>query len=338
MTWLLHEDLLSRVPRRTSQTSGEYGRSRPVRGLVARDILMAAVLLGGRGALCASAQQLPDAPSAVLEQAIAGDRQNSTQQGDESGRAQQVPQEKKLPLCPPSPGARNNKTLHTQGSTEVPPPSSAAAPGSEYCRNENQIQPIVTSGHANPLTPRGKATLAARDVLDPFNIVTILGYSGIAIAANSHSAYGPGFPGFGRLAGYSVVEDIQGEFFGTFLIPAVVHEDPRYHRMPDQTVPRRILHAIGHTYVSHHDDGTPMPNYATLLTYPISAELSNLYVPGVATNGPATAKRIAIGIGTDPAGTIVAEFLPDIAKRIHIHVIFVQEILNQVITGAPNMQ
>jgi hypothetical protein len=78
-----------------------------------------------------------------------------------------------------------------------------------------------------------------------------------------------------------------------------------------------------------------MPNYATLLTYPISAEISNLYVPGIQTNAASTARRVAIGLATDPAGSIVAEFLPDVARRIHVHIVFVQEILNQAILGSP---
>jgi hypothetical protein len=77
-----------------------------------------------------------------------------------------------------------------------------------------------------------------------------------------------------------------------------------------------------------------------LLTYPITAEISNLYVPGVPTNLPSTAKRVGVGLATDPSGTLVAEFLPDVAKRLHIHVIFIQEILNRVATGgtAPSGQ
>ncbi len=103
---------------------------------------------------------------------------------------------------------------------------------------------------------------------------------------------------------------------------------------------RRLLHAVGHTFVSAHDDGSPMPNYSTLLTYPISAELANLYVPGTETNAPSTARRVAIGLATDPTGTLVAEFLPDVARHIHVHVIFLQEILNRVVTGgtSPNVQ
>ena len=53
-----------------------------------------------------------------------------------------------------------------------------------------------------------------------------------------------------------------------------------------------------------------------------------------------TVKRVSIGLATDPSGTIVAEFLPDAARHTHIHVISVQEILNQVSTDgmAPNVQ
>ena len=166
--------------------------------------------------------------------------------------------------------------------------------------------------------------------------MTIAAYSGIVIAADSHSAYGPGFGGWGKLAGYSVLEDAQTEFFGTFAIPSIVHEDPRYHRMPDATIKRRILHAVAHTVISQHDDGTPMINYATLLTYPISAELSNLYVPGIGTNASSTAKRIVAGYATDPIGPLIAEFLPDLAKHIRIHVVLVQEILQKVATSQSN--
>jgi hypothetical protein len=188
------------------------------------------------------------------------------------------------------------------------------------------------------LTSNQKGKLAFRDFIDPFNLATIAAYSAVAIAANSHSPYGPGWAGFGRLSGYGLAQDAMGEFLETYAIPSLVHEDPRYHRMPTASIKRRIWHAIEHTYVSQHDDGRPMPNYATLLTYPISAEISDEYVPGIQTNVKSTGRRVAIGIATDPAGALVAEFLPDVAKRIHIHIVFVQEILNRMVVGAPTTQ
>ena len=236
----------------------------------------------------------------------------------------------RLPSCrtPSTSSPEANWSARERPSADVP------------CQQENPVQPVVNSRFAGPLTPRLKARLAIRDVTDPFNVLTIAGYSAFAVAANAHSAYGPGLKGWGKLSGYSTVEDAQGEFFGTFLICSLAHEDPRYHRLPNAPLKRRVLHAVGHTFITAHDDGTRMPNYSTLLTYPISAELSNLYVPGVPTNLRDTAGRVGIGLATDPSGTLLAEFLPDIAKRIHIHVIFIQEILNQVVTGgtSPNVQ
>ena len=169
---------------------------------------------------------------------------------------------------------------------------------------------------------------------DPFNLLSIAGFSAISVAANAHSAYGPGFAGWGRLSGYNFAEDIQGEFIGTYLIPSLVHEDPRYHRLPDAHLSRRIEHALIHTFVSQHDDGSMMPNYATLLNAPISAEISNLYVPGIATNGPATVKRVVVAYGTDPIGPLIAEFLPDIARRIHVNILFEQQLLNRIALGS----
>ena len=42
-----------------------------------------------------------------------------------------------------------------------------------------------------PMTPKEKAWLAVRDVADPFNAITILGSSAIAVGSNAYSPYGP---------------------------------------------------------------------------------------------------------------------------------------------------
>ena len=203
------------------------------------------------------------------------------------------------------------------------------------CTAQTNLSIVINAEDRRPLTSGQKGLLAVRDVVDPFNLVVVLSEAGAGVGFNAHSAYGPGLKGFGRLAGYGLVQDAQGEFFGTYLIPSLTHEDPRYRRMQHASVPRRILHALERTVVAQHDDGRYMPNYATLLTYPISAELSNLYVPGVQGNAGATARRIGIGLATDPAGNLIAEFLPDLARRIHVRSIFIQQIVNQMASGMP---
>jgi len=266
---------------------------------------------------------LPDAPSAQMSQNAGADSQPQVSSSDGS---------EKDPLD----GMMRGTSLRPCTDKDYPA-DKMPLQGPPPCIPEDPISPFVTSIHVEPLSANQKGLLAIRDFLDPFNFITIAGYSSIAIAANSHSAYGSGFMGVVKLTGYGLAEDAQGEFFQTYAIPSLLHQDPRYHRMPTASVKRRIWHAVEHTFVSQHDDGTPMPNYATLSTYVISAELSNLYVPGLQRDTRSTARRIAVGIATDPTGAIVAEFLPDVARHIHINITFIQNILNTVATGAPSV-
>jgi hypothetical protein len=291
-----------------------------LRGQAATLLVAVLGLCGAAGAQMAPrVDDLPDAPSALMSQQVS---ESASQQVSELADDDQGATKTRLRPCRDSDYPKDNLPL--QG----PPP----------CMPENPIQSIVTSEHVQPLTSQEKGTLAIKDFLDPFNFVTIAGYSAIVVGTNSHTAYGSGFNGFAKLTGYGLAEDAQGEFLQTYAISSLTHEDPRYHRMPSSSVKRRIWHAIEHTYVARRDDGRSMPNYATLLTYPISAELCNLYVPGIQTDARSTTRRMVIGIGTDPAGAIVAEFLPDVARRIHIHILFVQEILNAAILGSPSTE
>lgn len=189
---------------------------------------------------------------------------------------------------------------------------------------------FLNGPQVKPLTAKEKAWLAVRNVGDPFNLLTVFGEAGISVASNSHSPYGPGFPGYGRYVGVSFTQDLTGEFFGTFLIPSITHQDPHYHRMPNASIPRRFLHTVDQIVWTRGDNGRNMLNYADLVGFAIDDEISNLYVPGQQTNLPASASRYAIGLATAPVDNLITEFLPDVARHIHVRVVLVQRIINQV--------
>jgi hypothetical protein len=200
-------------------------------------------------------------------------------------------------------------------------------------------QRFLASNIVIPMTWQQKGFLALHDLADPASIGTILGISAITVGANSHSAYGPGLKGFGKSVGVSLLQDATAQFFGAFAIPAIAHQDPRYFRMPHASIGKRIVYSISRTVVSRSDSGKSMPNYATLLNYPIGAELANLYVPGIHPDGASTVARIFTGYALDPANNLLNEFLPDVASHVNVRIIFVQRILNNVASinssGAP---
>jgi hypothetical protein len=225
----------------------------------------------------------------------------------------------------PCPIATKSTTAAQAPATTTPQPCPAAKPAVI-----NWFARFLNGPQVKPLTPKEKAQLAVRNVLDPFNAITILGQSGIAVASDPDSPYGPGMPGFARNVGVSYTQDITGEFFGTFLIPSIVHQDPHYHRMPHASIPHRIGHAILQVVWTQGDNGRGMLNYSNLLGGAIEAEISNLYVPGIQSNAPSTASRYAIGLATAPIDNFITEFLPDVASHIHVRVVLVQRVINQV--------
>ncbi len=205
-----------------------------------------------------------------------------------------------------------------------------STPANMCCtRNVNYFGRFVDAG-IHPLTARQKGYLALRNTVDPYNFATIGFFSAISVASDSHSAYGPGFPGFARNFGVAYCETAVDAFFGTFLIPAIAHQDPHYHRMPNASYARRILHTITAVGWAQSDYGVGMPNYSTLITTVVGDGLGNLYVPGRQKSWGSAAARDVTAIATDPIGNIITEFLPDVARRVNVHIVLVQQIVNQV--------
>jgi hypothetical protein len=196
-------------------------------------------------------------------------------------------------------------------------------------RDVNYFQRFVDAG-VHPLSPRQKGYLAFRNTVDPYNFATIGFFSAVSVAADPHSAYGPGMPGFGRNFGVAYCETAVGEFFGTFLIPSITHQDPHYHRMPNASYARRTLHAITAVAWAQSDYGEGMPNYSTLLTTAISDGLGNLYVPGRQKSWAAAGSRYGTALGTDPIDNFITEFLPDVARRVNVRIVLLQQIVNHV--------
>ena len=136
--------------------------------------------------------------------------------------------------------------------------------------------------------------------------------------------------GYRRYVGVSLTQDMTGEFFGTFLIPSIAHQDPYYHRLPDATVTRRAFHGVAQIAWTQGDNGRGMVNCGVLVGFAIDGAISNLYVPGQRDNLSSSVSRYFIGLGTAPAGNFIVEFLPDIARRIHVQVVIFQRVINQV--------
>jgi hypothetical protein len=204
-----------------------------------------------------------------------------------------------------------------------------------------KLQRFANSKVPLALTPAQKFHLAERNVRDPFNLASIAFFSALDIATDANGPYGPGLKGFARDFGTTLTEDINGQFWSTFAVASVAHEDPHYHRMPQASIKRRIVHCFDAVIIAQSDSGKLMPNYDEIAGSPITAAINNLYVPYPSTNVPSTVDRVLVGAALDPISNAVTEFLPDVAKRVNIRVVFVQRVINRLYesqTGGATLQ
>ena len=215
-----------------------------------------------------------------------------------------------------------------QASTKTPPDRSCEP--LPDISEATKLERFANSPVPLALKPEQKFKLAMKNTFDPFNLLSVGFFSAIDVATNSHGPYGPGMAGWARDSGTSLTEDLNGQFWGTFVMASIGHQDPHYHRMPHASIKRRILHTLDAVIIAQSDSGKPIPNYDVLGGSVISSSINNLYVPYARTNVASTADRVLVGFAFEPIGNAVTEFVPDIARRVNIRIVFVQKIINRV--------
>lgn len=213
----------------------------------------------------------------------------------------------------------------------APNASSSASARMSCAPSSSAFPQFLKSPLVSPLTPKDKFWLATRDIIDPFNLMTIVANATYYVEGNAHGIYGPGLRGITKYSGVSMTENMAGEYFGTFLVCSLAHQNPHYHREPNRSIPRRVLHTIAQVAWTQSDSGSGMFNYANFVGGIATAAVSNTFVPGPGRQGWAnTAQRLALAFAISPTGNLITEFVPDLASKINLHVVIFQQMLNTV--------
>jgi len=88
-------------------------------------------------------------------------------------------------------------------------------------------------------------------------------------------------------------------FFTDFAYPTIFSEDPRYYRLAHGSREKRFLHAIGHTFVAHRDNGKHIFNFSEWMGTTGAAMLSNAYHPGNERGFAPAARRVGYAVIAD---------------------------------------
>ncbi len=169
-----------------------------------------------------------------------------------------------------------------------------------------------------PLTSGEKFLLAAGESVAPAALLISGISAGISQARDSWPGYGQGWNGYGKRYGATVAIDASTNMFGTFLLPSMLHEDPRYFVLKHGTFSQRVAHALKRVVITPTDSGGQAVNISGLLG-PLGAQgLANTYLPDAERTTGQTFERYGIEMGIIAGGNVLKEFWPVIFKTLRL--------------------
>jgi hypothetical protein len=170
-----------------------------------------------------------------------------------------------------------------------------------------------------PLTAEQKFKLFLAKSTSPPQFLGSLAGAGITQAMDRFPGYGQGGEGYAKRFAASMATGASSNFFGTFIVASVLHEDPRYFPRAEGSFGKRLGYALERVLVTRKDnDGEGFNWWGT--TGQLAAEgLANSYLPDGERTVGKTFQRYGIRIGFSAANNVVKEYWPTIFKRLGIN-------------------
>jgi hypothetical protein len=168
------------------------------------------------------------------------------------------------------------------------------------------------------LAVKDKFRVFVRHTLDPMSFVSVSFNAGIDQLTNRDPSFGRGTRGYAKRFGADLADQTSWRFLVDFAYPVVFSEDPRYYRLGQGSLKRRLLHASTHVVIAHHDDGRPMFNYSEWLGTSSAIAISHLYQPGSHQGIDSVAQQVGFVVVQDLGMDLFKEFWPDIVRKMHM--------------------
>jgi hypothetical protein len=183
----------------------------------------------------------------------------------------------------------------------------------------------VLNGSTVPLTGGQKIRTAFRSAIDPYQFALAAFVGAIGQANDSHSSidangvrhgYEQGWTGYSKRVGSSYADQFNGTMIGNGILPAVLHQDPRYFRKGTGSIKGRIFYAAVAAVRCKSDKGKWQPNYSNVLGNLAAGGISNVYYPAADRGFVLTVEQALIVTAEGALGTMVIEFYPDVMQHV----------------------
>lgn len=274
--------------------------------------------------------ELPDAPrpQTAVDTTDSGAQQPAPVQGAPSTQDQNPPppatpaspQQAPQTPAPPNQGSSSSQTPAQQPAAEQTQRQKADEQLKE--QEKQRVLGVVPAFNttyrfdAVSLTAGQKMSLAFRSSIDPVTFAAAFLVAGYHEALDDDTGFRWGIEGFGRRSGASYLDAFDGTIIGNGILPAVLHQDPRYFRMGHGTVTHRLLYSLATNVICKHDNTNRWePNYSNVAGNIISGAISNLYYPPSNSGWGETITNGLTVTAEGGVGSVFQEFWPDISRK-----------------------
>jgi hypothetical protein len=133
--------------------------------------------------------------------------------------------------------------------------------------------------------------------------------AGINQAAATKPNYVQGAKGYGQRFGAAYAGGASDILIGGAVLPALLHQDPRYFYQGTGTKKSRALHAISAPFIAKGDNGRWQFNYSSIGGDLAAGAIANAYYPNVDRGAGLVFSSAAITTGGRIANALAQEFL-----------------------------
>jgi hypothetical protein len=204
-----------------------------------------------------------------------------------------------------------------QSSTQDPAvkPKSTAQQTVGVITRKSVFFPELATNRA-PLTSGQKFKLFVDKTISPSTFVGAVGSAALGQATNRYEGYGQGWDAYGKRVGAAFANSASTNFIGTFLVPSLLHQDPRHFFTERQGFGKKLEYAFSRQIVTRTDSGHNTFNWSRILALIGSEAIANSYLPPEERSTERTFDRAAIRFGIGIGTTLLKEYWPMIFKKL----------------------
>lgn len=241
--------------------------------------------------------------------------------------AQKLPDSNALPAKPdsqqstgapaPKPGTGTTQTgaqTSPQSTNQNPPPGIVAVADETFgvlTRRSIFFPDLATD--RKPLSSTQKFKLFVDQTIAPSTFVSAAAVATWRLSVDSYPGYGQEWGGFGKRFGAAVANSASTNFLGTYLVPSLLHQDPRHFFTLRQGFWRKFNYALRTQVLTRTDDGKAF-NWSRVIAVFGSESIANTYLPPEERTVGKTFERSGLRFGSGVAISLIKEYWPIIFK------------------------